>query len=50
MIDIDCLRAELIDYIGSSYLPVAYAIIAEIETCDADRLIELADYFGFSLN
>lgn len=50
MVDVNCLRAELMDYIGSSYIPVAYAIVAEIESCDIDRLLELADYFGFPLN
>ena len=50
MIDIDSLRAYLMDYIGSSYIPYKEIIVAEIESCNDDRLIEIAEYFNLPLN
>ena len=50
MIDINSLRACLMDYIGSSYIPYKEIIVAEIESCDNDRLVEIAEYFNLPLN
>lgn len=50
MIDINSLRAYLMDYIGNSYIPYKEIIVAEIESCNDDRLIEIAEYFNLPLN
>lgn len=51
-IDIEKLRNDLIDYLGTAYFSgygVAVVEIGEIENASAEKVIELAQKYGFNL-
>ena len=51
-IDIEKLRNDLIDYLGTAYYSgygIAIVEISEIENASAEKIIELAQKYGFNL-
>ncbi len=51
-IDIERLRVDLINYFGcaTSFFPIAYIEVLEIENASYDKLIEIAINNGFDLD
>lgn len=51
-IDIEKLREDLINYFGTAMglFPVAIMNLSEVQTCSADRLIEIAINNNFDLD
>lgn len=52
-IDIERLRKDLIDYMGSamfSGLPMAVIDLSDVEVATPEQLVEIANRMGFNLN
>lgn len=50
-IDLDSLRSDLMDHYGTatSFFPVAYADVAEVQSASAQKLVDMAEDAGIDV-